>query len=142
MDSNTSMKQNSHNEENYYAVLGCDSSATTEVLKHCYQELIMRYHPDKQSGSEVSSDKFISINKAYNTLKDDRLRKEYDALLLSNNLNDSALIFAEFSKKDLTFVNGEVVFTCRCGDDISIPENVEENVLIECSECSNCILIK
>lgn len=136
-----SEKHTSEYNENYYSVLGCNKSATTEELKRCYQQLILRYHPDKQSSQHDPSDKFILINKAYNTLKDEKLRKEYDAQLLTNSFNDTPLIFAELSKSDLKFVNGEATFGCRCGDDIIIPENAE-NVIIECCECSNCILIK
>lgn len=130
------------NEENYYSVLGCNESATVDELKRRYQDLIKQYHPDKQSGSEVSSDRFILINKAFNTLKDEHLRKEYDASLLAGDLDNNPLIFAELLKKDLKFVEGCSRFMCRCGNDIEIPEDIFVEVIIECSECSNCILIK
>lgn len=131
------------NEENYYAVLGCNESATVHELKRCYQDLIKQYHPDKQSGlEEISSDRFILINKAFNTLKDEQLRKEYDASRLAGDLDNNPLIFAELSKKHLTFVEGYSRFLCRCGNYIEIPEDTLVEVIIECSECSNCILIK
>lgn len=128
--------------ENYYSVLGCYESATLDELKRCYQDLIKQHHPDKQSGSQVSSDRFILINKAFNTLKDEQLRKEYDASLLAGDLDKNPIIFAELSKSDLNFVEGYSNFICRCGNYIEIPENTLEEVIIECSECSNCILIK
>lgn len=131
------------NEENYYVVLGCNESATVDELKRCYQDLIRQYHPDKQSGlEEVSSERFILINKAFNTLKDEQSRKEYDASLLAGDLDNNPLIFAELSKKDLKFVEGYSRFICRCGNDIEISEDTLVEVIIECSECSNCILIK
>lgn len=129
-------------EENYYSVLGCNESATLDELKRCYQDLIKQYHPDKQSGSEVSSDRFILINKAFNTLKDEQVRKEYDASLLAGDLDNNPIIFAELAKKELQFAEGYSTFVCRCGNDIEIPEDTLAEVIIECSECSNCILIK
>lgn len=129
-------------EENYYLVLGCTESATKEELKRCYQNLIKQYHPDKQGTHQASGDKFILIDKAFKILKDDQLRKEYDASLLANNLETNPVIFAELSKNDLDFQDGHVSFVCRCGNDIIVSENVFKQTLIECSECSNCILIK
>lgn len=134
---------NSHKnkEENYYSVLGCNESATYEELKHKYQELIKQYHPDKQNEPIISAERFILISKAFKTLKDEKLRKEYNALLLESSFNDNPIIFAELLQSDLEFVNGQSSFNCRCGNDIIIPLNMQE-VIIECSECSNCILIK
>lgn len=130
------------NEENYYSVLGCNESATLDELKRCYQDLIKQYHPDKLSGTEVSSDRFILINKAFNTLKNEQLRKEYDASLLAEDLDNNPIIFAELTKKELKFVDGYSTFVCRCGTDFEIPEDTLLEVIIECSECSNCVLIK
>lgn len=129
-------------EENYYLVLGCNESATKRELKRSYQELIKQYHPDKQSHLESSGDKFILIDKAFKTLKDDQLRREYDALLLANNLEKNSVIFAELSKSELKFEDGQVSFMCRCGNNIVVEEKILEQTIIECSECSNCLLIK
>lgn len=129
-------------EENYYTILGCTQSATTEELKRSYQHLIKQYHPDKQEGKQSSYDKFILIDKAFKVLKDDQLRKEYDASLLANNLEMNPVIFAELTKNDLNFINGHDSFICRCGNHIIVPENILKQTLIECSECSNCLLIK
>lgn len=144
MDShiNDEIKSSEIDEENYYSVLGCNETATTEELKRSYQELIKQYHPDKQSSLAATGDKFILIDKAFKTLKDDQLRKEYDAVLLANNLEKNSVIFAELSKSELKFEGGQVSFICRCGNGIAVEENILEQTIIECSECSNCLLIK
>lgn len=135
-----SEKQRENVEGNYYTVLRCNEFATLDELKRNYQDLIKQYHPDK-TGS--TADKFIIIDKAFKTLKDEKSRKEYDASLMERSFNENPLIFAELVKKDLEFVNEEYLFTCRCGNDIVIPQDhLEGEVIFECSECSNCILVK
>lgn len=128
--------------ENYYSILGCTQSASVDELKHCYQDLIRQYHPDKQNGSNTSSDRFILIDTAFRTLKDEKLRKEYDASLLVDNFSENPIVFAELSKSEIIFTDGEYVFNCRCGSNIIILDSLREKTFVECSECSNYILIK
>ncbi|KAJ8986104.1 hypothetical protein NQ317_003399 [Molorchus minor] len=109
-------------EENYYSVLGCSENATLSELKQNYQNLIRMHHPDKlMDSSSVSSEKFVLIDRAYKTLRNEQSRKEYDASLLQNIIDDKCLIYAEISKSELNF-NSEGVahFLCRCGDNVEI----------------------
>ncbi|XP_050505992.1 dnaJ homolog subfamily C member 24-like [Diabrotica virgifera virgifera] len=135
-----------NSELDYYAVLQCNQNSTLEELKQSYRNLIKKFHPDKQSqtGSSGSEQLFILIDKAYKTLSDTKLRKEYDAQLTENNFNENSLIYAELNKSDLKFVDEVCYFPCRCGQNIEISADVlqEEECLVECSECTNCILIK
>ncbi|CAH1159457.1 unnamed protein product [Phaedon cochleariae] len=134
-------------EQSFYSILGCDQDATFDELKHNYQILVKKHHPDKQTQEGIdfiSDDKFVMIDKAFKTLKDEKARKEYDASLLHGSFDNSSLIYAEIEKKDLNFVMGVFYFTCRCGDNIEITEDIieEGECIVECSECTNCILIK
>lgn len=57
-----------------YEILGISPDASWEVIQKAYKEKIKQYHPDKLShlGEEFSSlanEKFLEIQKAYNTLK-------------------------------------------------------------------------
>lgn len=131
---------------NYYSVLQCNQNSTIDEIKSNYRSLIKKFHPDKQSKEQsYSDDKFIHIDKAYKTLSDEQLRKEYDAVLLEKSFNESSLIYAELEKTGLDFDSqGVAVFPCRCGQNIEIYKSVldDEESLIECSECTNCVLIK
>lgn len=128
--------------EDYYNVLNCSKNATLDEIKRQFMNLVRQYHPDK--GSQ-SNDKFLLLDKAYKTLKDEKLRKDYDALLLATTCGEHTLIHAQLNKKDIT-LNSEGIFNylCRCGDHFIISEEHlnEEECIIECSECSNTILIK
>lgn len=131
--------------ENFYTVLECKPNATYTELKQRYHYLIKKYHPDKrEQQNEEAVNKFIIIDKAFKTLKDEKLRKEYDASLLHKSFGEKCLIYAEICKSDLRHSDGDMNYVCRCGENILIPIEVldEEEVVLECSECTNSILIK
>ncbi|XP_030758500.1 dnaJ homolog subfamily C member 24-like [Sitophilus oryzae] len=131
-----------HNIENYYEVLECPETATLEELKKKYQTLVKQHHPDKGS---KSYERFVLLDKAYKTLKDEKSRKDYDAELLAQTCNEESVIYASLNKKDINLnSDGIFGFTCRCGGEIPITEEhlCEDECIVECSECSNAILIK
>ncbi len=48
-------------------------------LFKAFKKLALKYHPDK-SDEPDAQEKFLKINKAYETLKDEDKRKRYDRL--------------------------------------------------------------
>jgi len=62
----------------FYKILGVDKSVNNADLKKAYRALAMKYHPDKNPDDEVAAEKFREINEAYETLKDDEKRINYD----------------------------------------------------------------
>jgi DnaJ-class molecular chaperone len=64
--------------ENFYNVLGVNEKATKEEIKKAYRSLQMKYHPDKNNGSEEAVTTSKKINEAYEILGDDQKREEYD----------------------------------------------------------------
>ena len=59
--------------DNYYAILGLNRSASTEDITKKYRKLALQYHPNKQSGKsneekEIAKNKFQKISKAYTAL--------------------------------------------------------------------------
>lgn len=61
--------------KDFYNLLGIDKSASKDDIKKAFYKLAAKYHPDKKGGDEA---KFKEINEAYQTLSDDKKRKEYD----------------------------------------------------------------
>lgn len=61
--------------KDYYSLLGVNKNATKDDIKKAFYKLASKYHPDKKGGDEA---KFKEINEAYQTLSDDKKRKEYD----------------------------------------------------------------
>lgn len=61
----------------HYSVLGVSPNASSDEIKRQFKKLAVKYHPDKTD--DVSHhEMFLQINKAYETLRDEDRRKEYD----------------------------------------------------------------
>ncbi len=62
----------------YYQILDIQRDASIEDIKKAYRKKAVQYHPDKNPGDEVSSNKFKKVSEAYETLSDEKKRKIYD----------------------------------------------------------------
>lgn len=132
-------------QENLYHILNCDQSATFEELKSSYQKLVKQYHPDKCLNKDsISNERFQQIDSAWKILRDSESRKKYDATLLQEDLDERPLIYAEITTDELEFDSeGVAYFPCRCGSifDINKTDLCDNCIVIECSECTNCIKV-
>lgn len=64
--------------KDYYQILGIPQSSGSENIKQAYKKLALKYHPDRNSGSEFAEQKFKEINEAYQTLSDPIKKAQYD----------------------------------------------------------------
>lgn len=63
---------------NYYEMLGLKSTATDEEIKKVYRKLAMKFHPDRNFGNKKAEEDFKNVGEAYNTLSDNKKRRDYD----------------------------------------------------------------
>jgi curved DNA-binding protein CbpA len=65
-------------EQNHYAVLGVQPSATQEQIRTQYRLLVKRYHPDLHPGDTAAEEMMGQVNQAYDVLGDPGERRQYD----------------------------------------------------------------
>ncbi|MCP4713774.1 MAG: molecular chaperone DnaJ [Deltaproteobacteria bacterium] len=65
----------------YYSILGLTKGASIDEIKKCYRRLAMLHHPDRNHGDQAAEERFKLVSEAYEVLKDDRRRDEYDRLI-------------------------------------------------------------
>ncbi|CAK9140357.1 unnamed protein product [Ilex paraguariensis] len=64
----------------YYDVLGVNRNATPSEIKKAYYGLAKKLHPDTNKYDPEAETKFQEVQKAYEVLKDEEKRQQYDQL--------------------------------------------------------------
>jgi molecular chaperone DnaJ len=65
----------------YYETLGVERTASDDELKRAYRKMARQHHPDLQTGEaqkNASEEKFKEVNDAYETLRNQDKRQQYD----------------------------------------------------------------
>ncbi len=68
-------------QKNYYDILGVSKNASKDEIRKAYLALAKKNHPDKTGGDKEAEERLKEINAAYDVLKNDEKRKQYDAEL-------------------------------------------------------------
>ncbi|KAG1804942.1 uncharacterized protein HD556DRAFT_1327495 [Suillus plorans] len=62
----------------YYKTLGISRDAGEDEIKKAYKKMALKWHPDRNGGSEESSKKFKEVSEAFEVLSDKNKRTIYD----------------------------------------------------------------
>ena len=110
--------------DDYYKILELSKKCTKEDIKKKYHKLSLKYHPDKNGGS---NDKFLKINEAYETLYDIEKRKIYDLKLVFKDIDlteeDYTLMFSYYNNFLESKEYKLMLLLYK-----SIPKNVKEDI--------------
>jgi len=64
--------------KDYYKLLGVPKNADDEAIKKAYKKLALKWHPDRNAGSEEANQKFKELGEAFEVLSDKNKRAVYD----------------------------------------------------------------
>ena len=67
-------------DKDLYEILGVKKEATESEVRKAYLKLAKKYHPDVNPGDKSAEQKFKEINLAYEVLKDEKKRAQYDQM--------------------------------------------------------------
>ncbi len=116
-------------EKNFYEELGLEKNSTKSEIKSSYRSLVKKHHPDTGGQKE----RFLAIQKAWETLNDPIKKAEYDKKIFSthssfNSLNDNWEDKFNSKKYDSSIKDKEVEIWIK---DIYIPINSLINQIIK-----------
>ncbi len=77
LDRREGIGQRNESMKDYYEILGVKRGASREEIRNRYLELAKRHHPDAKKKA-LESDRIKEINEAYEVLKDEARRLDYD----------------------------------------------------------------
>ncbi|XP_027855683.1 dnaJ homolog subfamily C member 24 [Xiphophorus couchianus] len=119
-------------QKDLYAVLGGSPSDSLQQLRHRYQQLALKYHPDRLGGensAESSVKTFLEVDAAWKILGDQTTRREYDLQRRAQELKQDWTVDSTVDLEDMTWETDgcECSYSCRCGGTFSVSkEEVQE----------------
>lgn len=65
-------------EQDFYDLLGVSKTADSREIRKAFKKLAITTHPDKNPDDPSAQQKFLDLKQAYEVLKDQETRKQYD----------------------------------------------------------------
>jgi len=81
---NSSTRIHIEKPKDLYGILGVSPAATQQQVKEAYYRLSLKYHPDRNMGSEDAHKMFTELTEAYSIIGQYQTRKKYDRGLLQD----------------------------------------------------------
>lgn len=66
--------------KDFYDILGLKDTASAAEIKKAFRTLAKKHHPDRNKGDASAEARFKEISEAYETLSDEKKRREYDTM--------------------------------------------------------------
>ncbi|KAG4981586.1 Chaperone protein dnaJ GFA2, mitochondrial [Glycine max] len=95
----------------YYDILGVSKNASSSEIKKAYYGLAKKLHPDTNKDDPEAEKKFQEVSIAYEVLKDEERRQQYDQIANASN------IFSGFVDITLFMLNSSISYFVWLGHD-------------------------
>lgn len=82
--------------DNYYEILGVNTSFNARELKLAYRLSVKKYHPDKNPKDKNAEEHFKKIQQAYQVLSSPKKREQYDLTFSNRPGNFSTKSYAQY----------------------------------------------
>jgi curved DNA-binding protein CbpA len=116
-------------EEDYYAVLGVEESASQEEIRKAYLALAKKLHPDRFPNDAekrlLAQSEFAKVSRAHDVVSDAERRAEYDAVRL--------LTRKRHSQNNLSAISPDITEDAE-GQPVDVPLNSTGNFMIPGNE--------
>jgi Pyruvate/2-oxoacid:ferredoxin oxidoreductase delta subunit len=146
----TTLGDTSFPKQTFYDILEVPPTASLETIKVSYQTKVRKLHPDKVSPDcENNEVAFLTLQSAWECLRDSVTRKEYDTEIARGKSQKSKS--QEVNAVDWELIEEEdtgekcYVYACRCGEEMWLPESTFQTadgnhaksvVYVTCTGCS------
>ena len=122
--------------KDYYKILGIRKDANNKEIRGAYYKLALEVHPDKQEDADRTSSRFVEISQAYEILKNQQTRYEYD----KNYKNPNILLFEAILFKNLSPADLEEYL--EAGADIEIKNEMGQNIIMVAANKGNFAIVE
>lgn len=90
----------------WYGVLGLEIMADENAISKAFKKLSLKWHPDKNAGSQEAHEMFMRVKEAKLFLMDGKKRKVYDEKRAARQKMEVLLVSGRFFVFDLCAVAG------------------------------------
>ena len=88
---------------NYYKILGISTDSSEDEIKRAFRKRALQTHPDRSKNN--SSESFMLVFEAYQILKNNRLRSDYDKALSDGNFSQLQDYLTKIRSKAKSYAN-------------------------------------
>eukprot|EP00002_Diphylleia_rotans_P000663 TRINITY_DN10339_c0_g1_i1.p1 TRINITY_DN10339_c0_g1~~TRINITY_DN10339_c0_g1_i1.p1 ORF type:complete len:149 (+),score=30.15 TRINITY_DN10339_c0_g1_i1:71-517(+) len=124
----------------HYQVLRVKEDCSASEIRRAYLQLAVEFHPDRVGDDAPTNATFLAIQAAWEALRSEDLRAEYDRQLKAERAKAKAPLHDEIDLDDMDFDEETEVYLypCRCGDRYRVLiKDLEAGYhVFSCSGCS------
>lgn len=122
--------------KDYYKILNLERNASNKEIREAYRRLALESHPDKKDEDNKDSKEFIEISQAYEILKNEDTRTEYN----ENFVCPSISLFNDMLSKNL--MPKDIEDYLQAGADIEVQNKMGQSIIMIAANRGNLPVVE